>query len=209
MIDKSQRAQQTPLMTGDDVPLLGSHEAVVPSVEIIGNNDPGRLSILPSINSHCQAADSHPLAVLDNDHPTPTLPSDQPMGNDSRHEPPPPVQRQAGGLSGKDIPACSHDKDGVCAVHGAGARETWKYVGKTVDWVNGRKVTKCKKKTIFVCDVDPMGGGRLKQQKISFLIPSTSKGKTLDNFSEIDNTHSGAKQRCAADSGSDCMKEKV
>ena len=78
-----------------------------------------------------------------------------------------------------------------------------------MEWVDGRKITKTKRKTFYVCDIDHMGGGRLRQQKITFLIPSTSKGKTLNNFSEIDKTHSGAIQRCAADLGSGCMKEKV
>ena len=49
-------------------------------MENIDNNSPGRLSKLPSVNSHCQAADNHPLAVLDIDHSTPTVQADQSVG---------------------------------------------------------------------------------------------------------------------------------
>ena len=61
-----------------------------------------------------------------------------------------------------------HDKLGVCSIHGSGAKQIWKPVGKTVEWVGGRKVTKTKKKFVFVCDVDPVRGGRLRQPSISF-----------------------------------------
>ena len=55
--DKSQRAQQTTPVTGDEVPLLKLLDTAVPSVENIDNNSPGRLSKIPSVNSNCQAAD--------------------------------------------------------------------------------------------------------------------------------------------------------
>ena len=65
-------------------------------------------------------------------------------------------------------PACVHDKMGLCSVHGKGAKQIWKPVGRTVEWVGGRKVTKTKKKFVFVCDVDPVRGGRLRQPTLSF-----------------------------------------
>ena len=76
-------------------------------------------------------------------------------------------------------PACVYDKLGVCSVHGSGAKQIWKPVGKTVEWVGGRKVTKTKK-FVFVCDVDPMRGGRLRQPTISFegVLMKTSRPKT-------------------------------
>ena len=47
--------------------------------------------------------------------------------------------------------------------------EKWKPVGRTVSWVGGRKVTKIKKEFRFVCDVDPVRGGRLRQPTLQFL----------------------------------------
>ena len=77
-------------------------------------------------------------------------------------------------------PVCVHDKLGVCSVHGRGAKQIWKPVGRTVEWVGGRKVTKTKKKFMFVCDVDPMKGGRLKQPTLSFgnITMKTTRQKT-------------------------------
>ena len=63
---------------------------------------------------------------------------------------------------------CSYKKGGVCRIHGGGAKLKFKPSWVTTRGANGEEVRTYQKKSYYVCDLGQQGGGRLRQQGISF-----------------------------------------
>ena len=66
------------------------------------------------------------------------------------------------------IVQCQHDKNGVCSVHGEGAKEMWKPAPTLTRGRNGSLVRKKGRVTYYVCVQGRVErGGKLSQTKIS------------------------------------------
>ena len=63
---------------------------------------------------------------------------------------------------------CEHSKDGVCSIHGEGAKKFPKLVTLKVRDKSGKEVTKTAKRYFFVCDLSLRRGIKLKQTRLSF-----------------------------------------
>ena len=62
---------------------------------------------------------------------------------------------------------CRHSEEGVCTIHGIGAKKMFKPVRMTKTGPDGLPVRRMTRKTNYKCD-GGMGGGRLRQTKLSF-----------------------------------------
>ena len=63
---------------------------------------------------------------------------------------------------------CEHSKDGVCSIHGEGAKKFPKLVTLKVRDKSGKEVTRTAKRYFFVCDLSLRRGIKLKQTRLSF-----------------------------------------
>ena len=61
----------------------------------------------------------------------------------------------------------------MCRIHGKGARRTWRKVLRTVLGPGGKPEVREVRKTQYICDLDPRGGGRLRQPTLSYLLKTT------------------------------------
>ena len=63
---------------------------------------------------------------------------------------------------------CVHTKDGVCSLHGEGAKRLPKLVTQVLKDKTGQEVRKTVKKYFFVCDLSMRRGNKLRQTRLSF-----------------------------------------
>ena len=72
---------------------------------------------------------------------------------------------------------CVYKRGGTCKTHGRGAIRKWKPVLEEVVDNEGRVTMQYlgKKRTYYVCDLDPRKGGKLRQSKLSFQLKTTPK----------------------------------
>ena len=77
---------------------------------------------------------------------------------------------------------CVFLRGGHCKTHGQKGIKKWKPSKITVEGDDGKLVTKYRKKTFYVCDLSLTGGGRLRQQELSFTCKTTPK----DNLGQED-----------------------
>ena len=74
---------------------------------------------------------------------------------------------------------CVHDAEGVCDVHGAGAKEHWRYAKGMVRGRRGSTPTmKHTKEWYWACDLGTRGGGKMRQLSLSSYMKTTSNKKT-------------------------------
>ena len=96
---------------------------------------------------------------------------DQSVGGDDHAPSPKPVDdRKDDDEARVTIPRvqCQHDKDGVCNLHGMGAKRMWKLALTLTRGADGSLVRKKGRVTYYVCDLGRVGrGGKLSQMKIS------------------------------------------
>ena len=74
---------------------------------------------------------------------------------------------------------CVHDAEGVCDIHGAGAKEHWRYAKGMVKGRRGSTPTmKHTKEWYWACDLGTRGGGKMRQLSLSSYMKTTSNKKT-------------------------------
>ena len=61
-----------------------------------------------------------------------------------------------------------HTKDGVCSLHGEGAKKFPKLVNLVVRDKAGKEVRRTAKRYFYVCDLSLRGGNKLRKTKLSF-----------------------------------------
>ena len=87
---------------------------------------------------------------------------------------PPPIQQEARpSLQDRE---CEHTRDGVCSLHGPGAKRYWKPVRMRKREADGSITTEVKRRPYHVCDLGPRGRGRLRQSRLGFRPVRTEEG---------------------------------
>ena len=89
---------------------------------------------------------------------------------------------------------CRHSEEGVCMIHGHGAKKMFKPVRMTKTGPDGLPVSKIKRKNYYKCYVGE-GEGRLRQTKISFGgLLDTRRGGRMDKQGSLGKTNAAERQ---------------
>ena len=74
---------------------------------------------------------------------------------------------------------CQHDKDGVCSIHGEGAKEMWKPAPTITRGKDGALRRRKGRVSYYVCEEGRVGrGGKLTQTKMSSFFKTGGGGDT-------------------------------
>ena len=88
---------------------------------------------------------------------------------------------------------CSYSKKGVCSIHGPGAKQQFRMVSYVKTGTDGKKTRGTIKKAYYTCDLG-LKGGRLIQNKLSFVKTTLLGGQEIKDTADIDLNTSTSKE---------------